>query len=185
MCSVLSHGQLLVTPHTVAQQEYWSRLPFSPLLNLPSPGIEPESPVAPWIASGCFTCWAIGEIHKCHAWDVNKILAEKIQEGVMGWHRFMASSLQKILSPLPFPFPRQQRDKDEVMGFALKSDLKSRIPESLLLVSVLPTNYLTLCLWFYIFLYQPVCLSTNVNFWSCWLSEITLEIPHLSVCTDE
>lgn len=81
------------------------------------------------------------------------------------------------LSPPPSPFPLQQRAKDEVIGFALGSESESLIPVSLLLVSVLPTSlplspclflyYLTPCLWFYIFLCQPVCLSTNVNFRSC------------------
>ena len=50
----LSLVQLFETPRTVAyqaplpmefaRQEHWSGLPFSPLGDLPSPGIEPGSP---------------------------------------------------------------------------------------------------------------------------------------------
>ena len=50
---LFSHVQLLTTPQTVAhqgplsmgfsRQEYWSRLPFSPLGGLPNPGIKPVS----------------------------------------------------------------------------------------------------------------------------------------------
>ena len=50
-CSVFSHGQLFVTPWTVAcqaplsmrfsRQEYWSGLPFLTPGNLPIPGIKP------------------------------------------------------------------------------------------------------------------------------------------------
>ena len=51
------HARLFVTLWTVARQapqsmrfsrqEHWSGLPYSPLGDLPDPGIEPESPVAP------------------------------------------------------------------------------------------------------------------------------------------
>ena len=50
----LSHVQLFVTPWTVAlqaplfmgfsRQEYWSRLPFLSVDNLPDPGMKPVSP---------------------------------------------------------------------------------------------------------------------------------------------
>ena len=66
MCvCVLSHVQLFATVWTVAlgappfiglsQQEYWSGLPFPPPGDLPDPGIEPMSPVAPALAGGFFT----------------------------------------------------------------------------------------------------------------------------------
>ena len=52
-----SHVQLFVTPWTVAhqaplpmefsRQEYWTRLPFPSLGDLPDPGIEPESLACP------------------------------------------------------------------------------------------------------------------------------------------
>ena len=52
---LLSHVQLFVTPWTVgpwaplsmkfSRQEYWSRLPFPSLGDLPDPGSEPVSPV--------------------------------------------------------------------------------------------------------------------------------------------
>ena len=185
VCSVLRHGQLLVTPRTVAQQEYWSRLPFSPLTDLPSPGIEPESPAAPWIASGFFTCWAIGEIHKCHAWVVNKTLAEKIQEGVMGWHRFMASPLQKISSPIHFPFPLQPRDKDEVNGFCFEvwlGESNSWVSPSGACLSHLLSDAVSLVL----YLYLSTCLSLN----QCQFLILLVIWDHawnsrLSVCTDE
>ena len=54
-----------VTPWTVAhqallsmgfsRQESWSGLPFSPPGDLPSPGMEPASPVAPALAGRVFT----------------------------------------------------------------------------------------------------------------------------------
>ena len=54
---------LFATQWTVARplfmgfprQEYWSGLPFSPLGDLPNPGIEPESPVSPALVGGFFT----------------------------------------------------------------------------------------------------------------------------------
>ena len=62
---LLSHVRLFVTPWTVAcqapqstglsWQEYWSELPFLPPGDLPNPGIEPVSPVAPVLAGGFFT----------------------------------------------------------------------------------------------------------------------------------
>ena len=51
---LLSHGQIFVTPWTVAyhappsmgfsRQEYWSELPYPSPGDLPDPGIEPWSP---------------------------------------------------------------------------------------------------------------------------------------------
>ena len=38
-----------------SRQEYWSGLPFPPLGDLPSPGIEPTSPVSPALRGGFFT----------------------------------------------------------------------------------------------------------------------------------
>ena len=37
-----------------SRQEYWSGLPLPPPGDLPNPGIEPESPVAPALAGGFF-----------------------------------------------------------------------------------------------------------------------------------
>ena len=61
----LSHVGLFVTPWTIAQQtppsmgfsrqEYWSRLPCPPLIDLPDPGIKPASPSSPALAGGFFT----------------------------------------------------------------------------------------------------------------------------------
>ena len=54
MLSHVIHVQLFATPWTVAcqapismgfpRQEYWSRLPFPSLGDLPEPGIKPKSP---------------------------------------------------------------------------------------------------------------------------------------------
>ena len=62
---MLSHVQLFATPWTVARkaplfmgfsrQEYWSGLPFPPPGDLPDPGTEPMSPVAPALAGKFFT----------------------------------------------------------------------------------------------------------------------------------
>ena len=61
----LSHVTLFVTPWTVAQwaplpmgysgQEPWSELPFPSPGDLPDPGMEPESPASPSLASRFFT----------------------------------------------------------------------------------------------------------------------------------
>ena len=60
----------LATPWTVAhqaplcmgfpRQEYWSGLTFPPSWDLPDPGIEPESPAFPALASGFFTLHLLG-----------------------------------------------------------------------------------------------------------------------------
>ena len=72
MCAqfTFSHVWLFVTPWTVAcqaplsivlsQQEYWIGLPSLPSGDLPNPGIELASPVAPALAGGFFT-WATWE----------------------------------------------------------------------------------------------------------------------------
>ena len=41
-----------------SRQEYWSELPFPPPEHLPSPGIEPASPVSPALADKSFTASA-------------------------------------------------------------------------------------------------------------------------------
>ena len=61
---MLSRVQLLATPWTVDRQaplsmgfprlEYWNGLPFPSPGDLPSPGIEPTSPVSPALAGGFF-----------------------------------------------------------------------------------------------------------------------------------
>ena len=38
----------------LSQQEYWRGLPFPPLWDLPNPGIEPTSPMAPAVAGRFF-----------------------------------------------------------------------------------------------------------------------------------
>ena len=44
-------------------QEYWSGLTFSPAGDLPDPGTEPESPVAPALAGEFFTTKPPGKFH--------------------------------------------------------------------------------------------------------------------------
>ena len=39
----------------IPRQEYWSRLPFPSLEDLPNPGIEPTTPMSPALAVGFFT----------------------------------------------------------------------------------------------------------------------------------
>ena len=63
--SVLGHVQLFATLWTIAhqgplsmafsRQEYWSRLPFPPPGDLPSPGIEPASLASPALPGRFFT----------------------------------------------------------------------------------------------------------------------------------
>ena len=68
-----SHVQLCKTPGTMAHQaplstglfwqEYWSGLPVPPPGHLPSPGLEPASPVAPTLAGGFFTTEPPGKVY--------------------------------------------------------------------------------------------------------------------------
>ena len=44
-----------------SRQDYWRRLLFPSLGNLPNPGIEPASLVSPTLAGGFLTLWATGE----------------------------------------------------------------------------------------------------------------------------
>ena len=55
-------------------QEYWSRLPFPTLGNLPNPGIEHTSPVSPALAGGSFTTEPPGKL----------MLRSKIRQGKLG-----------------------------------------------------------------------------------------------------
>ena len=67
-----THGQLCVTPWTVAlqaplfkgfsRQEYWSGVPFSPAGDPPHPGIEPTSPLSPALAGRFFTIEPSGKL---------------------------------------------------------------------------------------------------------------------------
>ena len=67
----LSRVRLLATPWTVtyqaplsvgfSRQEYWSGLPFPSAGDLPSPGIEPASPVSPALAGRFFTTESPGK----------------------------------------------------------------------------------------------------------------------------
>jgi len=43
-----------------SRQEYWSGLPFPTPGDLPDPGVEPESPVSPALASRFFTTEPLG-----------------------------------------------------------------------------------------------------------------------------
>ena len=62
---VLSNVWRFVIPWTIAhqaplsmefsRQEYWSRLPFPPPVDLPNPGIKLMSPASPAVAGGFFT----------------------------------------------------------------------------------------------------------------------------------
>ena len=45
-----------------SRQEYWSRLPFPPLGDLPDPRIEPASPVSPALAGRFFTTALPGKL---------------------------------------------------------------------------------------------------------------------------
>ena len=65
ICCHFSRVQLFATPWTVAhqaplsmgfsRQEYWSGLPCPPPGDLPNPGIESESLIAPALTGGFFT----------------------------------------------------------------------------------------------------------------------------------
>ena len=73
----LSHVQLFVTPRTVilqaplsmefSRQEYWNRLPFPTLGDLPDPGIKPASFVSPALAGGFFTIVPLRKPNKINA----------------------------------------------------------------------------------------------------------------------
>ena len=80
---MLSQVQLFVTPWTVAcqvplsmgfpSQEYWSGLPFPPPRDLPNPGIEPTSPVAPSLAGRFFTSESPGKPPLLGWWESNEV----------------------------------------------------------------------------------------------------------------
>ena len=59
----------------LSRQEYWSGLPCLPLGDLPDPGIEPMSLMAPTLTGRFFTPSATWEAHKMHR--VIKICIEK------------------------------------------------------------------------------------------------------------
>ena len=71
---VLSRVQLFVILWTVSlqaslfmgfsRQEYWSGLPWSPLVDLPDPGIEPKSLMSLALAGRLFTTSITWELHR-------------------------------------------------------------------------------------------------------------------------
>ena len=66
MLSRFSRVQLFAAPLSMGlpRQDYWSRLPYPPLGDLPSLGIEPESLVSPALAGEFFTTVPTGEVIK-------------------------------------------------------------------------------------------------------------------------
>ena len=78
---VLSHALLFATPWTVthqaplsmglSRQEYWNGLPCPPPVDLPNPGIEPESLLSPALADGFFTTSATWEAQEILISDMN------------------------------------------------------------------------------------------------------------------
>ena len=65
----ISPVRLLATPRGLSslsmgffRQEYWSGLPFPTPGDLPDPGVEPESPVSPALASRFFTTETLGSL---------------------------------------------------------------------------------------------------------------------------
>ena len=123
---MLSGGQLLVTPWTVAyqaplslgfsRQEYWSGLPFPSPGDLPDPGIEPASLMSPALAGGFFTtespgkpilysknkispCISIGLVAKL--WPTLVTPCTVTQQAPLS----MEFSKQEYWSGLPFPSP--------------------------------------------------------------------------------
>ena len=74
-CNPTERGACWATVHGVtksplsmrlSQQEYWSRLSFPPSGDLPSPGIEPASPVSPALTGGIFSSAPPGKPHFQH-----------------------------------------------------------------------------------------------------------------------
>ena len=76
MCAEsLSYVLLFAIPWTVAyqaplsiefsKQDYWNRLPFPPLENLPNPGIKPKFLTSPALAGGFFTTSPPGKSILC------------------------------------------------------------------------------------------------------------------------
>ena len=78
MINCVSRVQLFETPWTVAhqaplsmgffRQEYWSGLLCPPPGDLPDPGIEPVSLMAPALAGGFFTTSATWEVPDISNW---------------------------------------------------------------------------------------------------------------------
>ena len=54
LCDLLDWGLPGSSVHGILRQEYWSGLPFPFPGDLPTSGIEPESPVSPALAGGFF-----------------------------------------------------------------------------------------------------------------------------------
>ena len=55
LCNPMDCGQPSFSVHGILQVRYWSGLPSPPPLDLPHPGIEPESLMSPALAGGFFT----------------------------------------------------------------------------------------------------------------------------------
>ena len=89
---MLSHVQLFATLWTIAhqvplstecpKQEYWSRFPFSPLGDLPNPGMKFESFVSPVLVGGFFTTAPPG---KPSISVVQEINSQDLSQGVEVW----------------------------------------------------------------------------------------------------
>ena len=88
MLCVCSCVQLFVTSRTVvhqaplsvefSKQEFWSRLPFSPLGDLSDPGIEPEILASPALAGRFFTTALPGKPYKSCSWCLLFLFAETL-----------------------------------------------------------------------------------------------------------
>ena len=84
MCCVLSYSSCVwrfatlwtwsppgSSVHGILRQEYWNGLPCPPPVDLPNPGIEPESLLSPTLAGGFFTTSATWEAQEILISDMN------------------------------------------------------------------------------------------------------------------
>ena len=70
LCQILCKSMDCSPPGSMgfSRQEYWSRLPFPPLGDLPDPRIEPASPVSPALAGRFFTTALPGKLQSPPLW---------------------------------------------------------------------------------------------------------------------
>ena len=77
LCSPVDCSPPGSSDHRFFRQDYWSRLPFPPPVDLPNSGIEPTSLASPALAGGFFTTCAIWKALKrghcgCVDWQTNR-----------------------------------------------------------------------------------------------------------------
>ena len=97
LCPTLCNPVAHQVPQSMgfSSQEYWSRLPYPPPVDLPDPEIKPKSLVSPALAGQIFTTKPPGKLRNREWWFLNKNSIFSYKR-VNGWRRTNNACLRRF-----------------------------------------------------------------------------------------